>query len=239
MSGSIPQSIVTYDYQVSPDNSKFINLSFPFKVLITDIWFTGDYELLSGTAPTGTVFQNSGRRLLLAAQKSKNPRVALSQYDPPSDWAPFFGVTDPESQTGANFFGDESLKPYMWLGIPEDADQELYADGSTQWIGNINQNQQSFRSSTRRPPAFKESHNPYVANDGWNSNQFAANKYKTHIGVMNPGDVLNMFVYPGNDGDWTDYNGEGFVTIHVAYTGVAPTIDPADEPVAWTAWWED
>ena len=233
----IAPSIVTYDYTVDFGNTSYINLSFPFKTRITGIWFTADERMLRGNIGSGTIFQNSGRVLTLVAHKAKSPRVVLSQYDPPSDWAPFFGYADPEDQTDW-VYGSEQFKPSMWLGIPEDAPVGTYKDSTTQFVGNVINYQQSYRSTTGYAPSLNDTHNPYWGNDGWNSDQFSANKYKTDMAIMNPDEVLNMFVM-NSYGDWTDYDGTGTVTIHVAYTGVSATVEEEDPKTPWTAWWED
>lgn len=233
----IAPSIVTYEYTVNNGNNSYINLSFPFKTLITGIWFTADERMLNGSIEEGSIFQNSGRTLILVAQKAKSPRIVLSQYDTPSDWAPFFGYEDPEDQSDW-VYGSSEFKPTMWLGIPEDAPAGTYKDSTTQYVGNFINHQQSYRSSTGYAPSLDAAHNPYWGNNGWNSDQFAENKYKTNMAIMNPDEVLNMFVY-NDQGDWTDYDGTGTVTIHVAYTGVSETTEKEDPKTAWTAWWED
>lgn len=236
MSGIIPPSIVSYEYTVSSLNNSFINVSFPYKVQIQSIWFTADRRMLDGTFD-GNILEDAGRFLALTAQKSKSPRIVLSEYDTPTDWAPFFGYDDPEDQTGTVYGGDE-FKPIIWLGLPEDAPVGMYKDATTQYINNLYDNSAAFRSSTGRPPALNDAHNPYWGNSGWNDEQFAANKYKTNMGILNPDEILNMFVWQAG-GDWTDYEGEGTVTIHIAYTGVSETVEKADPKTAWRAWWND
>lgn len=233
----IAPSIVTYEYLVSNFNNSFINVSFPYKVAIKGIWFTADNRMLNGTAPTGTVFGESGRILRLTAQKAKSPRTIVSAIDPPSDWAPFFGYDEPENQTDW-VYGNSAFKPTVWLGIPENAPAGIYKDASTQYVSNYYSNQQAFRSSTGYAPGLNDANNPYWGNNGWNSGEFAANKYKTEMGIMNPDEVLNMFVWQ-DGGDWTDYDNSATVTIHVAYTGVSPSTEKADPQAPWDAWWYD
>lgn len=237
MSAVIAPSIVTYEYMVSNFNNSFINVSFPFKVQITGIWFTADERMLNGTIGAGTILQNGGRILRLTAQKAKSPRTIVSGIDPPSDWAPFFGYDEPESQTDW-VYGNDEFKPTLWLGLPEDASASVYKDATTQYVGNYYSNQAAFRSSTGFAPALDDAHNPYWGNNGWNSSEFATNKYKTHMSILNPDEILNMFVW-SDGGDWTDYDGSATVTIHVAYTGVSETIEKEDTKAPWTAWWED
>lgn len=237
MSGIIAPSIVTYEYMVGSLNNSFINVSFPFKVQIEGIWFTADRRMLTGTIEVGNILQDAGRILRLTAQKSKSPRTVISALDTPTDWAPFFGYDAPEDQTG-EVYGSTEFKPTLWLGLPEDAPVGTYKDATTQYINNTYDNSAAFRSSTGYAPALDDAHNPYWGNSGWNSGQFATNKYKTNMAILNPDEILNMFVWQ-DGGDWTDYAGDGTVTIHVAYSGVSETVEKEDPKTAWTAWWED
>lgn len=236
MSGIVPPSIVTYQYMVSNTFDTYVNVSFPFRVRITDVWFTGDRKLLGGTATTGTVFDSSFRVLKLAALKAKSPRTVLSNFDTPSDWAPFFGYTNPEAQTGW-VGGDADLKPTIWLGLPDDATAGVLKDSTTQYLGQPFYDA-GFRSSTAQPPAKDATSNPYWGNNGWSSPQFATNKYKTDMGIMNPDEMISFFVY-NDTGDWTDYAGDGIATINIAYTGIGSGTEPADNKTPWTDWWYD
>lgn len=236
MSGIIAPSIVTYEYTVGSLNNSFINVSFPFKVQIEGIWFTADRRMLNGSYD-GDLFEDAGRTLILSAQKSKSPRTVLSNIDLPTDWAPFFGYETPEEQEGV-VYGSDLFKPIIWLGLPEDAPTGMYRDATTQYINNVYDNSQSFRSSTGFAPALDADHNPYWGNDGWSTEEFAENKYKTNMAVLNPDEIITMFVY-SDDGDWTDYDGEATVTIHVAYSGVSETVEKEDPKAAWSAWWND
>lgn len=237
MSGIIAPSIVSYEYLVSSLNNSFINVSFPFKVQIEGIWFTADRRMLDGSIEVGNILEDAGRTLVLSAQKSKSPRTVLSAVDTPTDWAPFFGYNDPEDQNDT-VFGSNEFKPTIWLGLPEDAPAGTYKDATTQYINNNYDNSAAFRSSTGFAPELGDAHNPYWGNSGWSSGQFAANKYKTDMAILNPDEILNMFVWQA-DGDWTDYDGEGVVAIHVAYTGVSETVEKEDPKTPWTAWWND
>ena len=236
MSGIIPSSIVSYEYMVGSLNNSFINVSFPFKVKIEGIWFNADRRMLTGTFD-GDLFEDAGRTLILSAQKAKSPRTVLAANDQPTDWAPFFGYDAPEDQTDV-VFGSNEFKPTIWLGLPEDAPAGMYKDATTQYINNNYDNSVSFRSSTGYAPALSDAHNPYWGNNGWSSGQFAANKYKTNMAILNPDEILTMFVY-SNDGDWTDYEGDATVTIHVAYTGVSETVEKEDPKTPWVTWWND
>ena len=236
MSGIIAPSIVSYEYMVGDLNNSFINVTFPFKVQIEGIWFTADRRMLTGSFD-GDLFEDAGRTLVLSAQKAKSPRTVLAANDTPTDWAPFFGYATPESQTDT-VYGSNEFKPTIWLGLPEDAPAGMYKDATTQYINNYYDNSASFRSSTGYAPALKDAHNPYWGNTGWSSGQFSANKYKTNMSILNPDEILTMFVY-SDDGDWTDYTGDATVTIHVAYTGVSETMEKADPKAPWVTWWND
>ena len=236
MSGIIAPSIVSYEYMVGDLNNSFINVTFPFKVQIEGIWFTADRRMLEGTFD-GDLFEDAGRTLVLSAQKAKSPRTVLSAVDTPTDWAPFFGYDAPEDQTDV-VYGSNEFKPTIWLGLPEDAPVGMYKDATTQYINNYYDTSASFRSSTGHAPELNDAHNPYWGNNGWNSGEFAANKYKTNMSILNPDEILTMFVY-SDDGDWTDYAGDATVTIHVAYTGVSETMEKADPKTPWVTWWND
>lgn len=238
MAGIIPPSIVTYQYVVDNNFSKYVNVSFPFRVRITDVWFTGDVNLLGGTAPEGTVLSSSFRALALAGVKAKSPKFVLNNFDPPSDWAHFFG-SDPEDIgiDGPGAGPEEALKPTIWLGLPDELTAEQLKDSTTQYMGTPFSGA-GFRSSTGRPPAKGEATNPYWYNNGWNSEQQEQYKYKTDLGVMNPDEILSLFVY-NETGDWTDYNGDGVATIHIAYQGVGSNIEPQDSKTPWSDWYYD
>lgn len=233
MSGITPLSVATYTYTVDNLFSRYVNVSFPFRVRIDSVWFTGDSNLLNGTSETGQVFDSSFRVLKLAGIKSANPRVVLSDYDPPSDWNQFFGVVDDIDDNSA----DEALKPTMWLGLPDDATAEVLKDSTTQYAGTPFFGA-GFRSSTGSAPALASGNNGFWYNDGWNEPQYNANRYKTDLGVMNPDEILSLFVY-NDSGDWTDYDGTGTATIHVAYTGIGSGIFPAAGKTPWSDWWYD
>ena len=153
MAGITPPSIVTYQQIVDISTyANYVNVSFPFKVRILDIWFTADAKMLTGTPPSGQVFDASARELRLSAFKSKSPRTVVSEIDPPSDWAPFFGVADAEAQTDYGY-PEESLKPYIWLGLPEDAADFEFDNGTTHRSQTILGNTYVFRSSSKSAPA--------------------------------------------------------------------------------------
>lgn len=233
MSGILPQSMVTYSYTVSNVFDTYINVSFPFRVKIDQVWFTGDRKLFGGD---GAVFEDSFRVLKLAAMKAKSPKTVVSQYDPPSDWAPLFGYDDPGSQEGWTG-GSDNYKPTMWLGIPDDATAEQLKDSTTQYLG-LPFFDAGFRSSTGTVPSLNDANNPFWGNNGWDGPEFAANKYKTELGVLNPDEIISFFVY-NDSGDWTDYAGDGVATIHLTYSGVGYGIEPESTKTAWNNWWYD
>jgi len=245
VSGIIPSSVVTYSYVVDQLFSKYVNVSFPFRTHIDSVWFTADLSLLGGTpAVVGvdeeenpivgdSVLEDSFRALKIAGLKAKNPKIVLSQYDPPSDWNMFFGVENAEEGWNA----DTSLKPTIWLGLPDDETAEVLKDSTTQYLGNPFTGA-GFRSSTGVAPDYASVNNGYWYNDGWTEEQYLANRYKTDLAVMNPDEILSLFVYD-SDGDWTDYDGTGLVTIHIAYSGVGQGVFPAAGKTPWTDWWND
>ena len=238
MNGILAPSIVTYQYVVDNGFSRYVNVSFPFKVKIEEVWFTGDRYLLGGDYGNGNTFEGSYRELKLGALKAKSPKTVVSNYDIPSDWAPFFGFNDPEEATSDGaWWGDDNLKPTMWLGIPDDQTAENLKNSTTQYLGTPWYDA-GFRSSSSKPPALKDSTNPYWYNDGWNSGQRAAYKYKTEMGVMNPDEILTLFLFNSN-GNWDGYEGNGVATIHIAYTGVGSSIEPEATKQAWNDWWYD
>lgn len=237
MSGILAPNIVTYSYTVDNQFSKYVNVSFPFRVRIEAIWFTGDSALLNtndaegGNNPDGTL-AGAFRVLKLAALKAKNPKVVVSELDPPSDWNWFFGVNDLESNNP-----EGALKPTMWLGIPDDSTQEALKDSTTQYAGTPFFGA-GFRSSTGVAPAVGTPNNGYWFNDGWSLEQFTANKYQTDLAVMNPDEILSLFVFNDN-GDWSDYDGTGTANIHIAYAGVGEGVFPAAGKTPWADWWND
>ena len=236
MSSIIPPSVVTYSYSVNSSFDTYVNVSFPFRVKIEEVWFTGDRKLIGGSSETGSVFDSSFRVLKLAAMKAKSPKTVLSSYDPPSDWAPFFGYNDPGDQTGW-VAGSAEYKPTMWLGLPDDATAGVLKDSTTQYLG-VPFFDAGFRSSSSSAPSPHDTHNPYFGNNGWNGGQFNANKYKTDLYVMNPDEILSLFVY-ADSGDWTDYEGDGVATIHIAYTGIGEGYSKPGAKTPWNDWWYD
>jgi len=230
MSGIIPPSIVTYQYKVDEGFDKYVNAAFPFPVKIEQIWFTGDRSLVGNEGDV----MDLGRGLKLAALKAKNPRK-VDVYDAPSDWANFFGGGE-----GDVFSSNEDLKPTMWMGNPDDhgdGDEETDGDGDeggdgvTQWLG-MPWWDAGFRSSAAGAPPIDSPNNPFWYN---NDADDQMRNYKTDLSIMLPDEILSMFVYPYT-GDWGDYDGEGLVTVHIAYTG-STAAKTKDLPGAWGPWW--
>jgi hypothetical protein len=58
------------------------------------------------------------------------------------------------------------------------------------------------------------------------------------MGVMNPDEILSLFVF-NDSGDWSDYDGTGVATIHIAYTGVGYGTEPEASKTPWNDWWYD
>jgi hypothetical protein len=228
MSGITPPSIVTYSYEVDRQFNNYVNVSFPFRVKIEQVWFTGDRLLI---AEVDSNYQNAARGLKLAAIKSANPRNPDASWNAPSDWANFFGTSDGDS--GDIWAADEDLKPTMWMGNPDDRPAGTTIQwAGTPWWGN------GFRSSAKSAPAKDSDNNPNWYNnltDGPNNRG-----YKTDLSIMNPDEILSMFVYDYT-GDWdyyADYEKYAVVNIHIAYTGVADVADGAAATRLWGPWYD-
>lgn len=226
MSGIIPASIVTYSYEVDRNFDNYVNVSFPFRVKIESIWFTGDRLLINSV---DTNYQNAARGLKLAGIKSANPRNPDAAWNAPSDWANFFG-----GGSGDIWQADETLKPTMWMGHPDDRPEGTVIQYlGTPWYDN------GFRSSAASAPAKGSSSNPYW----YNSNAAGSNNrgYKTDLSIMSPDEILSLFVYDyTGDWDWyADYNKYAMVNIHIAYTGVSDSGDEAGNTRTWGPWFDD
>ena len=123
------------------------------------------------------------------------------------------------------------------MGLPDDSTAEVLKDSTTQFLGQPWYGA-GFRSSTSRAPEKGSVHNPFWYNDGWSNEQFEQHKYKTDLNVMNPDEMLSIFVF-NSDGDWTDYEGDGVATIHVAYEGVGAGVEPESAKTPWSDWYYD
>lgn len=214
--------------------SHYVNVSFPFRVRITNVWFTGDQRLLGQDLWDSQA--NSNRILMLGAIKSKSPKAVLNSYDTPTDWAPFFGYDNPGNQDGW-VWGTEQYKPQVWLGLPDQQNQETLRDQTTQFAGTPYYGA-GFRSSSAQPPAKDDWQNPYWGNDGWSLAEFAQHKYKTDMGVMNPDEMVSFFVYQSG-GNWDNYQSDGIATICIAYEGVGAGIEPGETATPWSDWFYD
>ena len=225
MHGIIPPSIVNYDCTVKINDPSYLNVSFPFRVRIEKIWFTTQriYGATDGFYEGVADAQDTLRELKLAAVKTKNTRTQWDAHDNPTEYSyvfsPFIYDEGP----------DESLKPTLWLGDPDNADGNLgaFATGSSAG-GDYVLNQRSTAKTALATNTFY--------NSEWSSSEYNAQRYDADVAVMNTDEFLQLFIY-NSAGDWTDYANDGKVTISVAYTGmwdedaVSDTVKPFDE------WW--
>ena len=219
MSGIIPPSILTMQYAVDSNFKKYVNLSFPFRVKIEQIWFTADDAL------SGREYNNDGgynpwdldRVLRLGAVRTRN---ASRANEAPSDlnltWSAF-------NWYGAGTDMTENDKPSIWFGVPDDRDNVEDSDPNTAeqevQYDDWNQTENVYRSTARSLPSLDKM--SYWYNYAWDEQAFNAKKYKTDLSILNSDEVLSLFLYP-DGGDWEDYNDNdpGIATIFVAYTGV-------------------
>lgn len=238
MSGIIAPSIVNYEWTVRQTDPSFLNVSFPFRVKIEKIWFTTQAlsEELQGYGLWHTMdggeegvgvsvdIETTERLLRLAAFKTKNSKTQHGIYDDPTDVMAVF------NDAGYNGDIDETLKPTMWLGNPDDAAGRI---GAFSTSGAFAGRTPSLRS-TAATPVDKSS----VVNTSWNESEYNANTYLADVSIMNTDEMLQLFVYNA-DGDWTYYNDFGKVTISVAYTGIHDVEAASATAKPWTAWWND
>jgi hypothetical protein len=229
MSGVIPPSIVTYDWTVKINDPSYLNVSFPFRVEIQQIWFTTQ-QLYNGTAGLwqgdGEVLdiETTDRVLALAVIKNKNSKTQHSIYDNPSDWV--FAFEDVAYDGDYN----EELKPTMWLGNPDNAAGRVGAWNTQQYWGN---GALDIRSTAVTPVDKAR-----AFNNSWDESEWNANTYLTDVAIMNTDESLQMFVY-NLDGNWAGYEEDAKVTISVAYTG-APFEDAQSASAKpWVEWWND
>lgn len=232
MSGIIPPSILNYKWQVRAEDPSFLNVSFPFRVKIESIWFTtnniynGENGLWEGVE--GDIMETD-RTLKLCAIKSKNAANPVDNYDSPTDFGFFFGGTDTYGS-----FPDESLKPTMWLGNPDDAEGRIGAFS----VGTFFTYAPSLRSTAASSPKKDSPQNLSMFNTAWSEAEWNERKYKTDMSIMNVDEMLQVFVYTSSGG-WAGYLNDAFVDIHVSYTGMwdeSAISAPARE---FTTWWED
>jgi hypothetical protein len=225
MSGIIAPSIVNYDWTVKINDPSYLNVSFPFRVKIQSIWFTAhrNYGETNGLYEGVPDAQDTLRELKLCAVKTKNTRVQHDAHDNPTEHSYVF------SPFIYNDSLDESLKPTMWLGDPDDADGNLgaWATGSSAG-GDYVLNQ---RSTAKAPLATNT-----FTNSEWDESEFNARKYDADIAVMNTDEFLQLFIY-NFAGDWTDYANDAKVTISIAYTGMHNEYAISDTVKPFDAWW--
>jgi hypothetical protein len=226
MSGIIPPSIVNYDWTVKINDTSFLNVSFPFPVKIESIWFTtqeiygqtagfwqGDEETLD--------IETTDRVLRLAASKTKNTKVQHDNTDNPSDYMYVF------ENVGYQDEPNDSLKPTMWLGNPDESDGRTGAFSTSSGYSST----LSLRSTAKTPVDKVR-----AQNSSWSENEFNAQTYLADAAILNTDEFLQLFVYDGG-GDWTGYENDGKVTISIAYTGIHSV--QADSAKPWAAWWND
>jgi hypothetical protein len=233
MSGAVAPQILTLNYVVDTGFSRYVNVSFPYKVKINKIWFTAD-DTLAGD-------QVDERILALGGTKTRNAKY---EGDAPSDWAPFFGGDD------SIFSVNEDLKPFIWFGNPDARPEGAVTQYDDSWAGNY----VNFRSTIGVPApastknaifgessrdyahvdatdAANDANNPYWYNWGWNGD-YDAKKYKTDQSILNQDEFLSLFAYD-NGGDWSGYDdNSAVVTIFVEYT-VASGADDSSPTRIW------
>ena len=230
MSGINAPAIVNYEWTVRSSDPSFLNVSFPFRVKIESIWFTtqqtyGATSGLWGTTAGGTVdIETTDRVLSLAAYKSKNSKTQHSGFDNPTDLMAVFQDAD------YNFNNlDETLKPTMWLGNPDDAAGRIGAFAAAGPVSSSHQ----LRSTAVAPINKGHAHNTSWSEEQWN--QFT---YLADAAIMNTDEMLQLFPYAAA-GDWTGYEDDAIVTISVAYTGMSGEEAVSASAKPWTAWWND
>ena len=231
MSGIIAPSIVNYEWTVRDSDPSFLNVSFPFRVKIQSIWFTtqqnyGATSGLWGTTDNGTVdVETTERKLSLSVVKSKNTKTQYSPYDNPTEFVYAF------QNIGYGDSVDETLKPTMWLGNPDDAAGRIGAFSSSGGFSN----QLSLRSTAVAPIDKGTAFNTSWA---YNETNFNERSYLTDVAVMNTDEFLQIFPY-ASDGDWTGYADDAIVTISISYTGMSGDDVVSAPAKPWTAWWND
>ena len=227
MSGIIPPSILSYEIPFVRSSDKFITVSFPFRVRIEKIWFTGTSALVSDV----NVWTNE-RTMKLAAYKHKNPLNPVDSYDRPSDENAFFGIAaDSKPYT---IQPDENLKPTMFLGNPDNR-----VEGQQVQIVSIGYNQVAHRSSASSAPLFDSPNNGVWANQAWTNAEWDARAYKTDLAIMNVDEMLSLFVYDSG-GDWSTYtDGSAMISIYIAYSGMSQEDEISAPQYLWTDWIND
>lgn len=230
MSGIIPPSIVNYDWTVKSSDPSFLNVSFPFRVRIEKIWFTTQQiygptsGLWQGVEETVDI-ETTERQLSLSVTKSKNTKTQYLPYDNPTEFVYAF------QNLGYGDSVDETLKPTMWLGNPDDAAGRIGAFSSSSGVGS----QLSLRSTAVAPIDKGTAFNTSWA---YNETNFNERSYLTDVAVMNTDEFLQIFPY-ASGGNWSGYANDAIVTISIAYTGAAFEDAKSAPAKPWTAWWND
>lgn len=223
MSGIIPPSILTLQYEVDTNFKKYVNLSLPFRAKIENIWFTAD-DGLSGRGYGNDEGNNPWsleRVLRLGAVKQRNALRHPSTGDSPSDvnmvWADEFNWYGPVNSLVPND------KPSIWFGNPDYRDDVEDENSETpeqqvqydDFWGTTT----VYRSTARPMPTLDNM--SYWFNWGWDETETNANKYKTDLSILNTDEFLSLFVY-SDGGNWDDYvQKSGIATIYVQYSGIA------------------
>lgn len=232
MSGIIAPSIVNYEWTVRSFDPSFLNVSFPFRVKIDSIWFTtqqnyGATNGLWGTGEGGSVdIETTERQLSLCVVKTKNTKTQYLPYDSPTEYMPVF------ESLGFGDSTDETLKPTMWLGNPDDAAGRI---GAFSAVSGIVGNTLSLRSTAVSPVD-----KAYAFNSSWSYDETMWNQraYLADVAVMNTDEFLQIFPYASN-GDWSGYENDAIVTISIAYSGMSGDDVVSASAKPWTAWWND
>jgi len=230
MSGINAPSIVNYEWTVRAQDPSFLNVSFPFRVKIESIWFTtqqsygATYGLWGTTGASMVDISTTDRVLKLAAYKSKNSKTQHNNYDNPTDLLAVFQDTNYS-------FGnlDETLKPTMWLGNPDDAAGRIGAFATSGFATSSPQ----LRSTAVAPVDKSRAQNTSWSEEEWNTNTYLAD-----AAIMYTDEMLQLFPYAAA-GDWTDYEDDAIVTISVAYTGMSHEEAVSATQKEWTTWWND
>lgn len=237
MSAFLAPQIMTMTYEVDTNFSRYVNLSFPFRAKINKIWFTADESL------SGGFDNNLDREVRLGGIKTRN---AKTTGNAPSDFAFFFGGSD------GRYDWDDNLKPYMWLGYPDQRPEGEVIQFDDVWDNDVNWRStvgvpapastpnalfgQSSRDYAHVDAATAEadSNNPYWDNWGWNGDEeWTEKRYKTDQSILNPDEFLSLFIFDdgGDWGDYEDYNNNNYnsglarVTIFIEYAAATGADD--------------
>ena len=201
MSGITPPSIIALNYVVELGFEKYVNLSFPFRVKIENIWFTAD-DALSGETDDGNPWDDE-RVLRLGAIKTRNAKDT-GGYVSDNNWV----WADMASWN----------KPTLWFGNPDYRDEATNAgrgdDATDQQVqyDDVLDTVAVYRSTTKSLPSVED------MSTWWNWDN-GDRGYKTDLSILNEDEFLSLFVF-NDGGNWDNYSGNGTATIFVSYTGV-------------------